>query len=98
MADLIQMAGQIFTSYGMAGLILLVALYCCFRLVKYVFEGADTREKAYLEIIKDQTAAMNAHTEQAKEFHNEVIVAHEFQRKEHEQLGKTLEAICARIQ
>lgn len=82
--------------FGFPAAVILLMLFGFYRLLRWVMEQSAEREKFYRESIDKQISALNQHTEQAKEFHNEVKTAHEFQRREHEQLADILSGIIAK--
>lgn len=95
-----ELFSKLLTEYGLstAILILLVVLFIYFMKwfmgqVEVMRTSSLAREESLLGIIRGHQDALNKHTEQAKDFHNEVKTAHEFQRKEHEALSKEHEAI-----
>ena len=69
--------------FGFSAVMCLAMLFGFYRFMKWFMAETAKREVCYREIIDRQTAALNAHTEQAKDFHSEVKTAHEFQRTEH---------------
>lgn len=87
-------------NFGFPAALVLIMLWGFYKVVQWIMNQQAlliaqwTAEKTCLHAIIDrQTVALNQHTEQAKDFHNEVKTAHEFQRKEHEQLADILTGI-----
>jgi hypothetical protein len=58
--------------FGFSAALCILLLYGCYRLLIWVMTQAANREAVLMAMIKEQTQALNTHTEQAKDFHNEV--------------------------
>jgi hypothetical protein len=84
---------KIFNQYGFNAILLLSVGYGCYKLIVWTIKQSTQREQSLQQIISDQTLAWNKHTEQAKDFHTEVNVAHEYQRKEHDRMINILDGI-----
>lgn len=84
---------SVLRQFGFSAAMCLLMLWGFYKFIKWFMEQSEKREQCYREIIDRQTLALNEHTSQAKDFHNEVKTAHEFQRKEHEQLAGILQGI-----
>jgi hypothetical protein len=83
----------------------------CFIIVFYILkqqkeilQQAKEERAVFLYTIERFTKAIEDHTAQAREFHNNVTEAHKFQREEHQEMEKaqnsicqTLSAVCAKL-
>lgn len=89
-----------FLNFGFPATLVIIMLYGFYKIIQWVMAQHTAitiqhkEEKVCLmNIIENQTKALNQHTEQAREFHNEVKTAHEFQRVEHERLAEILKDV-----
>jgi hypothetical protein len=78
-----EIADRVMNQFGFNAMLVVLMGIVCYKLIKYVMDQMCQREKVLIQIIDRQTETLQKHTEQAKDFHNEVKTAHEFQREEH---------------
>ena len=90
MEDLI---ASVLRQFGFSAAMCLLMLWGFYKFLRWFMEQSEKREVCYREIIDRQTLALDEHTSQAKDFHNEVKTAHEFQRSEHKQIADILKGI-----
>jgi len=73
----------------------------CFVIVFYILRQqkdillqAKEERSVFLDTIGKLTKAIDEHTAQAREFHNNVTEAHKFQREEHKDLAEAQNKTC----
>lgn len=76
----------------------------CFVIVFYILkqqkdilQQAKEERGVFLSTIEKFTKAIEEHTSQAKEFHNNVNAAHIFQREEHKDMQNSQNSICSTL-
>lgn len=81
-----------------------VIVFYILKQQKEILQQAKEERSVFLCTIERFTKAIEDHTAQAREFHNNVNTAHTFQREEHQEMEKsqnsicqTLSAICAKL-
>ncbi len=84
-------------TFGFNALLVLIIGYGSYKLIRYVFEKSDDREKRlvaesferekrFLGIIDLQTTALKDNTDRMKELQSEASKVAQFQRSEHERI------------
>jgi len=71
-----------------------VIVFYILRQQKDILQQAKEERAVFLSTIERFTKAIEDHTVQAREFHNNVTEAHRFQREEHKDMTESQNSIC----
>jgi len=78
---------------GFMALCFVVVLYIL-KQQKEILAQAKEERAVFLTTIERFTKAIEDHTAQAREFHNNTTEAHRFQREEHKDMAEAQNSIC----
>ncbi|MDD4874721.1 MAG: hypothetical protein PHE15_07130 [Dehalococcoidales bacterium] len=71
-----------------------VIVFYILRQQKEILQQAKEERTVFLGTIERFTKAIEEHSIQAREFHNNVTEAHKFQREEHKEMATSQNAVC----
>ena len=71
-----------------------VIVFYILKQQKEILQQAKEERGVFLGTIERFTKAIEDHTAQAREFHNNVTEAHKFQREEHKDMAASQNSIC----
>ena len=74
-----------------------VIVFYILRQQKEILQQAKEERSVFLSTIERFTKAIEDHTAQAREFHNNVNTAHTFQREEHKDMADSQNSICSTL-
>lgn len=84
---------KILSNYGFGVFMALVFVSLMYVLLRWfksyldrILSQNEIREASLLTIIDGANKSLDRHTEQAREFHTQVVIANDYQRKEHERI------------
>jgi len=71
-----------------------VIVFYILRQQKEILNQAKDERAIFLDTVRGLTKAIEEHTAQAREFHNNVTEAHKFQREEHKDMADAQNKTC----
>jgi ABC-type transport system involved in cytochrome bd biosynthesis fused ATPase/permease subunit len=74
-----------------------VIVFYILRQQKDILQQAKEERAVFLSTIEKFTKAIDDHTAQAREFHNNVTEAHKYQREEHKDMAESQNSICSTL-
>jgi hypothetical protein len=79
--------------YGLLGVVICAVIVLLYKIVmwtlattKEILAQAAKERECFTEKIAEVTKALDSHSATAREFHNQVVEAHKFQREEHKEM------------
>jgi hypothetical protein len=98
------MWAELLSKHGLGIVMVLFVMFLFMSILKWTMSqiertiaSAERREEESRHLWDAHRAALEAHTECSKAFHQEVSTAHTFQREEHDRQLKALESIIVRL-
>ncbi len=82
---------EIIGKYGVGALVIIVLCVISFLIIRHILKQSDKILDSAMVANEKWQKAIDEHTAQAREFHNVVNQAHEYQRKEHERMITNLD-------
>lgn len=88
---------EVVGKYGIGALVILVLCFISYKIIKHLLMQSDRILESSIIAQEKWQKAIDDHTIQAREFHQQVSDAHKFQREEHNVMMKSLEENCRAI-